>query len=98
MTLTMDELIAQGYCFYIGKTVVKPDLCFCTIRDKSGETVSQARAMTAAEAQARAIALMIGGKSAAPAHSEPTTVRVKPAMPMPAPRTMPGMPKPKGAN
>lgn len=86
----MDDLIAQGYCFFVGRTVVKPDLVFCTIRDKSGETVSQARAMTAAEAQARAIALMIGGKS------KPTMPGM-PAMPAARP-TMPGMPQPKGTN
>jgi hypothetical protein len=89
MTLTMDELIAQGYCFYIGKTVVKPDLCFCTIRDVRGETVAQSRAMIADHAIAAAIEAI--GKTARP---EPTTARVKPAMPrMPMP-----MPKPKGTN
>lgn len=95
--MTMDELIAQGYCFFIGRTVVKPDLAFCTIRNVTGDTVAQARALTAADAIAEAI-----GSVTTPART--TTMKMpKPAMPgmptMPAARpAMPGMPQPKGTN
>lgn len=98
--MTMDELITQGYCFFVGRTIVKPDLVFCTIRDVRGETVAQARAQYAEVAISTAIATM-GKPVLAPAKP------VMPGLPSPRretdtvamkPRTMPGMPQPKGTN